>query len=221
MGKENFDEVAAAYEQVKKTGDTLKADYEQTCNEINAAEAELEALPLAPVPFEDMKAAILDFVDASGERHAEKLRTFIADFANGKTGYGQGEGSDVKVEINDVGKPLRFYVLQGAILGNGANASNARILTGGIASLVDRAFYYFCAELIREGLQKTMDRMTPQEFGYDKVRAKDIGTPRHERVAAIAALEERLVELRSRKADLVGKILTLGFEIPPTAKRKP
>lgn len=221
MGQENFDEVASAYEQVKKTGDALKADYVRTCNEINAAETELEALPLAPVPFEDMKAAILDFVDASGERHAAKLRTFIADFANGKTAWGQGEGSEVSVDLRDVGKPLRFYVLQGAILGKGANAPHARILTGGIAGLVDRAFFYFCAELIREGLQKTMDRMTPEEFGYDKVREKDIGTPRHERVAAIAALEERLAELRNRKEELVGKILTLGFEIPPTAKRKP
>lgn len=221
MEHQNFDEVASAYEQVKKTGDTLKADYEQTCKEIDAAETELEALPLAPVPFEDMKAAILDFVDASGERHAEKLRTFIANFASGRTGHGQGDGGIGQVDLHDVGKPLRFSVLQGAILGNGSLSSDARILTGGIASLVDRAFYYFCAQLIREGLQKTMDRMTPEEFGYDRVRAKDVGTPRHERVVAIAALEARLVELRSRKEELAGKILKLGFDIPPTAKRKP
>jgi len=221
MEHKNFDEVASAYEQVKKTGDSLKADYEQTRKEIEAAETELEALPLAPVPFEDMKAAILDFVDASGERHAEKLRTFIADFANGRTGYGGGAGGELMVDMHDVGKPMRFAILQGAILGNQSAASNARILTGGIAGLVDRALYYFCAQLIREGLQKTMDRMTPEEFGYNKIRAADVGTPRHERVAAIAALEERLVELRSRKADLAGKLLTLGFEIPPTAKRKP
>lgn len=221
MEKENFDEVAIAYEQVKKTGDALKADYAQTCKEIDAAETELEALPLAPVPFEDMKAAILDFVDASGERHAAKLRTFIADFANGRTGWGGGSGGVGMVDLHDIGKPLRFAILQEAILGNSSAASDARILTGGIAGLVDRAFYYFCAELIREGLQKTLDRMTPEEFGYDKVREKDIGTPRHERVAAIATLEARLVELRSRKEELAGKILTLGFDIPPTAKRKP
>ena len=221
MEQKNFNEVANAYEQVKKTGDALKADYEQTCSEIDAAETELEALPLSPVPFDDMKAAILDFVDASGEGHAEKLRTFIADFANGRIGYGGGAGGAGMVDLHDVGKPMRFAVLQGAILGNGSAASDARILTGGIAGLVDRAFYYFCAQMIREGLQKTMDRMTPEEFGYDKIRASDIGTPRHERVAAIAALESRLVALRSKKSDLEGKILTLGFQIPPTAKRKP
>ncbi len=221
MKQENFDEVASAYEQVKKTGDALKADYVRTCNEIVAAETELEALPLAPVPFEDMKAAILDFVDASGERHAEKLRTFIADFANGRTGYGGGAGGVGMVDLHDVGKPMNFAIIQGAILGNGSAASDARILTGGIAGLVDRAFYYFCAQMVREGLQKTMDRMTPEEFGYDKIRPADVGTPRRERVVAIAALEARLAELRSRKAGLEGKILRLGFAIPPTAKRKP
>lgn len=221
MKQENFDELASVYEQVRKAGDALKADYLQTCNEIATAETELEALPLATVPFEDMKAAILDFVDASGERHAAKLRTFIADFANGRTGWGGGSGGDGMVSLNDVGKPMRFNVIQEAILGDGSAASKARILTGGIASLVDRTFYFFCAELIREGLQKTMDRMTPEEFGYDKVKKEEIGTPRHERVAAIAALEERLAKLRNRKADLENKIRTLGFDIPATAKRKP
>lgn len=221
MEQKNFDEVATAYEQVKEIGAVLKADYEQTCIDIDAAESELETLPLAPVPFEDMKAAILDFVDASGERHAEKLRSFIADFANGRIGYGGGAGGAGMVALHDVGKPMRFAILQSAILGNGSAASDARILTGGIAGLVDRALYYFCAQLIREGLQKTMDRMTPEEFGYDKIRPAEVGTPRHERVVAIAALENRLAKLRSRKRDLEGKILTLGFEIPPTAKRKP
>ena len=221
MEHKNFDEVASAYEQVKKTGDSLKADYEQTRKEIEAAETELEALPLAPVPFEDMKAAILDFVDASGERHAEELRTFIADFANGRTGWGNGAGGVGMVDLHDVGKPLRFSILQEAILGGRSAASGAKLLTGGMVGLVDRAFYYFCAGLIREGLQKTMDRMTPEEFGYDKIRAKDVGTPRHERVAAIASLEERLAELRSRKAELAGKLYKLGFDVPPTARRKP
>ena len=221
MEQENFNEIANAYEQVKKTGDALKADYEKTCSEIDAAETELEALPLSPVPFDDMKAAILDFVDASGERHAEKLRTFIADFANGKIGYGGGAGGAGMVDLRDVGKPMRFAVLQGAILGNGSAASDAKILTGGIAGLVDRAFYYFCAQMIREGLQKTMDRMTPEEFGFDKIRPDEVGTPRRERVAAITALEERLAELRSRKEDLAGKLIKLGFAVPPTAKRKP
>ena len=177
---------------------------------------------MAPVPFEDMKAAILDFVDASGERHVARIRAFITDFANGKTACNGGAGL-LGVDYKDVGKPLSFGVLQSAIFSdNSASAANnARILTGGVAAYFDQALYCFCGQLIREGLQKTMDCMTPAEFGYDKIKAEHIGTPRHERVAAIAALEERLVELRSHKSDLEGKILTLGFEIPPTAKRKP
>lgn len=221
MKQNNFDEVAAAYAQIKQTGDALKADYEQTCSDIDAAESELETLPLAPVPLGDMKAAILDFVDASGERHAEKLRSFITDFAIGKIGWGGGAGGVGMVALGDVGKPMRFSILQGTIIGNGSAGSDARILTGGMSGLVDRAFYYFCTQLIREGLQRVMDGMTPEEFGYDKIKSNEVGSPRHERVAAISALEERLLELRSRKSDLEGKILTLGFAIPPTAKRKP
>ena len=222
MEQKNFDEVATAYKQVKEIGAALKADYLKTCSDIELAQGELEALPLAPVPFEDMKAAILDFVDASGERHAVRTRAFITDFANGKTACNGGAGG-MGVDYKDVGKPLSFGVLQSAIFSDNSAtaANNARILTGGVAAYFDQALYCFCGQLIRDGLQKTMDGMTPAEFGYDKINPKEVGSPRHERVATIAALEERLVELLSRKRDLEGKILTLGFEIPPTAKRKP
>lgn len=222
MEQKNFDEVATAYQQVKEIGAALKAEYLKTCSDIELAKGELEVLPLAPVPFEDMKAAILDFVDASGERHAARIRAFITDFANGKTAC-NGGGGGMGVDYNDVGKPLSFDVLQSAIFSDNSatSANNARILTGGVTAYFDQVLYCFCGQLIREGLKKTMDSMTPGEFGYDKIRPSEVGTPRHERVAAIAALEQRLAELRSRKRDLEGKILTLGFEIPPTAKRKP
>ena len=69
MGNENFDEVAAAYAQVKQTADTLIADYKQTCSDIEAAEAEMRALPL------------IDHVNRIGEsrlsiRHSGALATF-------------------------------------------------------------------------------------------------------------------------------------------------
>jgi hypothetical protein len=220
MRKENFDEVAAAYDQVKKTAAALMDDYEQVCGDIDAAAAELRALPLAPVPFEDMKEAILDFVDASGERYAESVRDTVSKFANGKMAFDAVSHNSGKVRYEDIGKVIGFDVLDGSISGEEAGLCRAQLLNP--TTIFDnRVLYYFCGALVREGLRKVMEKMRPEDFGYDRIPPEKIGTPRRERRAAIAALQERLDKLRSRQADLAGKLAKLGFPVPRIAKSKP
>ena len=214
MGNENFDEVAAAYAQVKQTADTLIADYKQTCSDIEAAEAEMRALPLAPVPFEDMKEAILEFVDSSGERYAaDYVRRAITQFATGlQSGGGHNE---------TLGKPLTFARIEGAVNGADGALGRGQLLDPEKNMTNDQVLYYFCHDLVCAGLRKIMDQMEPAEFGYDKIHPDKIGSPRIERRAAIALLQERLGELRSLKADLAGKLAKLGFPVPLIAKSKP
>ncbi len=192
----------------------MKSDYEQTCGDIDAAEAKLKALPLAPVPFDDMKEGILEFIDGSGERYAaDYVRSAVASFA---TGQQSGTGS-----TETLGHPLSFKALDGAINGGEAALGWAQLATPQKNMFNDQVLYYFCGALIREGLRKVMEQMRPEEFGYGSIHPNKIGSPRRERRAAIAALQERLGELRSRKADLAGKLAKLGFPVPLVAKSKP
>ena len=221
MGNNNFEEIAAAYAQVKQTAAILNADYEQTCCEIDAAEAELKALPLAPVPFDDMKEAILDFVDASGERYAQNAREIISSFANGKTSFDAVPFESGKLRHKDVGKPVSFEILDGAISGDELSLCQAQLLNPKASFFDDRAIYYFCGALVREGLRKIMDQMGPEDFGFGSIHPDKVGSPRRERRAAIAALRERLGELRMRKADLADKLAKLGFPVPVIATGRP
>lgn len=214
MKQNTFDEVAAAYAQVKQTAEILNADYEQTCRDIDAAEAELKELPLAPVPLEDMKEAILEFIDASGTRYAEIIRGHISKFANGKTSFESVPHGSGKLQYQDIGKPLSFEILDGSISGEDASLRGAQLLNPLASFFDDRVIYLFCGPLVREGLRKIMEQMGPEEFGYDRIQPDKIGSTRRERRAAIAALQERLGKLHSRKEDLAGKLAALGFPVP-------
>lgn len=214
MGKQNFEEIAAAYEQIKQTGDDLTADYKQTCAEIDAAEADLNALPLAPIPFDDMKDAIIEFVGGSGERYAaDYVRRAVSGFATGlQCGMGHTEA---------IGKPLTFARIEGAISGADSALGWGQLLQPEKNMTNDQVLYFFCRELVCAGLRNVMEQMRPAEFGYDMIHPDKIGSPRVERRAAIAALEENLATLRSRKAELAGKLAKLGFPVPSLAKTRP
>lgn len=217
MSKENFDQVRDAYSQVKNTISALRAEFDQTLLDIDAAEEELRVLPLAPVPLDDLKAAVLDFVDAAGERHAEKFRGAIASFANGNTAFNSVPFGSGKQQLKDVGKPIGFNILEGGIMGDELSLARAQILNPD-TYFDDQVLYYFCGPLIREGLRKIMDRMGPEEFGYDKIHPNKVGSPRRERRATIAAVQDRLAGLNQRKMDLAAKLSVLGA--PVTISRR-
>lgn len=198
-----FNEAADAYAKVKAAADALRADHDAVCLEIEAAQKELDALPLLTVPPEDLKAGILDFVDASGRRYgADKVRAAISAFAKG---YMAGAGG-----ADRLGKPLRYCDIEGAIAGTSAEMGWAQILTPDKSQFNDQVIYCFFAELVREGLRRVMADMTPAELGYDAIHPDKIGTDRAARRAAIDALQARLADLHDRKADLAGKLRALG-----------
>lgn len=206
MSEQNFDQTIAAYEKVKQTAAALRAEYEEVCAGIAETEAELKVLPLAHLPLEDLKAGILEFIDASGERYAEEtIRMAISRFATGGMG-----GISTQYEQ---GKPLRYIDLERAISAADPAYGRAQLLTPEKNQFNDQVFYFFFSKLVREGLRKVMEDMTPAEFGYDAIHRDKIGTNRFERRAAILALENRLAELRERKAELAQKLRAIGFPV--------
>lgn len=204
--KSSFDETAAAYAQVKEAVERLRNDYDEVCAEIRITEDALKEAPLAYVPLDDLKTAILEFVDASGARYAEEhIRGAISSFAtNGMSG--------ISGDRSAYGKPLRYSDIEQCTTGVGAS-SMAQLMTPSKHQFNDQVFYCFFAELVKERLSVLMERMTPGEFGYDAIHPDKVGSDRATRRATIEGLKQKLEGLKDRRDDLKGKLLSLGHSL--------
>lgn len=208
MINQDFNEAADAYRKVRETIGALKQEHAQVCTQIEEAEAELKVLPLAPLPFEDLKEAILEYIDASGERYAERhVKPALIDLATSCAGGGY------EPAVHSMGKPISFAEIDGAITGAHAGLSHVRIAHKGQSSFNDLALNYFVGQLVREGLRKLMDRMTPEDFGYGRIHPDNVGSGRRERRVSIAALTDRIAQLKERKRELAMKLAQLGTPV--------
>lgn len=194
-----------AFDQVKTTVAAMREEYDTVCANIVATEKQLAELPLLPVPLADLKAAMLDFVDASGQAYVSEfvkpaIRAFTTNGMGG-TGY----------DINLFGKPIRFKELASAIAGTGGAYSRAQLVTPyEKAQFNDLALYAFFGTLVKAGLTAAMDTMTDADFGYAGLTQEQIGTDRATRRAAIQAAQDQLVTLRASKVTLAGNLFQLG-----------
>lgn len=211
MDTKKFDAAVAAFEQVKQIVSALKAEHCAVIDEISDAEERLRTLPLAYLPIDDVKAGILEFVESAGERYAEReIRSTIKEFAT---------GSWRNVSATDLlGKPLRYADLEGAIYNTNPLMGRAQLLTPQKSAFDDQVLYFIFAPIVREALQKIMDKMTPEEFGYNTIHPDKIGSPRAERREAIDALNKRIDELQRRKSEIEAKLHSIGSPIAPQWK---
>lgn len=197
-----------AFNQVKSTIDTLRTEYDTVCANIIATEKQLAELPLLPVPVADLKAAILDFVDARGQDYlTESVKGSINNFATNAIC-----GSTVETKL--MGTPLRFKELESACSGNNGAISNAQLITQFCkGQFNDLALYAFFGDLVKAGLTNVMATMTDADFGYDRLTPEQIGTDRATRRAAIQAAQEQLATLRANKAALADSLRQLGVSV--------
>lgn len=195
----------AAFDQVQATVAAMRAEYGTVCANIVATEKHLAELPLLPVPVADLKAAVLDFVDASGQAYLEEfVKPAIIDFATNSMG---GASTDHGL----MGKPLRFKELESAIAGTGGAISRAQLITTfEKQQFNDIALYAFFGALVKAGLTTAMETMTDADFGYDRLRGDQIGSDRATRRADIRAAQDQLTALRASKATLAKSLGQLG-----------
>lgn len=194
-----------AFNQVKSTVEALRAEYATVCAEIVATEKMLVELPVLPVPIEDFKAAILDFVDARGKDYLnEVVKKSVTDFS---THMMSGIGVDNKY----MGMPLGFNELERAIAGTAGSLSIARLVSKEHTG--DLALYAFFGDLVKAGLAAAMDTMSDADFGYDGLTSKDVGTDRATRRQAIQDAQHQFSMLTARKASLSSSLRQLGVVI--------
>lgn len=204
LSKQDID----AFNQVKTAVTSLRAEYDGVCESIAATEKHLTELPLLPVPVGDLKAAVLDLVDACGKAYlAENVKPAIASLATNMAG---GSSADVAL----IGKPLRYKELQAAIAGTGGTHSRPQLLTAfDKHQFNDVALYAFFGALVKAGLTAAMNTMTEEDFGYDKLLPEQVGTDRATRTAAIEAAQAELIALRASKKTLADNLFQLGVVV--------
>lgn len=197
-----------AFNQVKNTVAALQAEYADVCANIAATEKQLAELPLLPVPVADLKAFVLDFVDARGQSYlAEFVKPAIRDFATNQMG---GIGTDQSL----FGKPLPFLDLERAVAGTSGGNSRAQLLSAfDKHQFNDLMLYAFFGDLVKAGLKAVMDTMTDEEFGYAAATDGQIGTDRATRRLAIQAAQDQLAALRESKATLASSLRQLGITV--------
>lgn len=201
--KTSFGEAQNAYETVRTTVDSLKVQYNQLCSQIADAQRALDNAPLLRVPLTDMKAAVLDFFSAAGDRYAaDVIAPAISAFARN---HNQGTGGDREL----VGKPLRFCDLED-IIGGGSKDFANQLATPSKNIFDDRALYALFAPMIKARVQVLMGTMSPADFGYNKIDSSSIGSDRATRRLEIEALKGTLNELNERRIDLKTKLVALG-----------
>jgi len=197
-----------AFDQVKNAVSALRTEYKSVCANIVAIEKQIAELPLLPVPIEDLKAAVLDFVDARGQDYLEEdVKNSIKNFA---TNMMCGSG----IEQNLMGKPIRFKELEMARTGNNGAMSVAQLITQfGKGQFNDLALYAFFSELVKAGLSNVMATMTDGDFGYSGLSPVQIGTDRATRRAAIQSAQERLAALLASKVKIADSLRQLGISV--------
>ncbi|MDD2894353.1 MAG: hypothetical protein PHF20_10570 [Halothiobacillaceae bacterium] len=197
-----------AFNQVKSSIDALRTEYAAVCVDIEATEKQLAKLPLLPVPVSDLKAAILDFVEASGKAYLDEfVKPSITAFS---THMMSGTGTAPET----VGKPLGFHELERAIAGTGGALSVAQLITQlNKNQFNDLALYAFFPEQVKAGLIAAMDTMSDADFGYGRINEGQIGTDRATRRLAIQATQKHLDELRARKTEISSTMRQLGVSV--------
>lgn len=206
MPESNIDPLIA-FETVKNAVSSIKKQYRTLRAEISELEEKQRSLPLAPVPFSDMKAAILDLIESSGNIHADEVvKGAISTFAT---------GGNTTAHIENRGQPLSFKNIELATSGQNNYLSRHRFVTGELPpdAIANMAFYCFFADLIKQRLAAVMETMTEADFGYRTIHPDKVGTDRATRRAEIALVKTQLAEKYIIKKQLEDKLQQLGVSV--------
>lgn len=202
-------EPADAYAVVKNAVDKLRAELSDTGHRITLLESEIEALPKMRVPFEDLKAGLIDLYEVAGRRYAAGVfRGAIVAHATGRN-YLHAIGQ------REIGKPITLGRLVEAIeVGNASDPETVpRFLVNGNAHGLDGLIGALFMDTARAALLEAMRDITPEEFGYSSIDAAEIGPTRVEMARMIDERKAEIEVLKAKEAGLVQKLVQLGITI--------
>lgn len=202
---DSYQNTVAALESVKAGKRVLKIEYDAICEEITKAQNELNWLQTSYLPLKDLKEGIIQLLLCAGGQKYEmsSIRSGIADLAtNAKCGVG--------FPIEEYGKPMTYANIEKAINGDLGQFTLCQIFTPDKSIFFDdRAFLGLLFKTIEPAVRNIMEKMSPQEFGYTKIKESEIGPGLEERRHMIADIAAKLLDLDKKKLSVSNKIRAL------------
>ncbi len=202
---DEFKSALSSYKNTLAIKQKLKTDIENINYQIATAKDKLEWLQNSYLPLQDFKESIIEFLSQSGQSYLGKMiRPAITELAvNRKWGLG--------FPPEKFGTPMNYQIVQKAINADLPQFMACQIFTPDKSIFFDdRAFLAFLFNVIEPTLRNTLEKMSPQEFGYDRIKPDQIGPGLEERIKMIQDTEDELKALEQNKADIAEKIRALG-----------
>ncbi|MBX3641248.1 MAG: hypothetical protein KF888_12265 [Nitrosomonas sp.] len=185
----------------------LKTQLEEIMTAIEAAQKKLSWLQNSYLPIDDLKESIIQFLAAKGQEYqSEIIRPAISDLAHNKLWGTSG--------MKRYGMTLAYQEIEDAIEGIKVGFSACQIISPNKSyHFDDRAFFALLFVQMEPVLRSIIENMKPEEFGYNKITAKEIGPGLEERRQMIGEIAQEILALEQAKTAVIGKLESLGENV--------
>lgn len=201
---DQFQSAVTAYEGVKAAKAALKAESKSICEEIAKAKDELSWLQTSYLPLQDVKEGLIQILFLGSRNYEmEQIIPAISGLAT-NTAWASGTSAD------EFGKPLKYTTIEKALSGQLGDYPACQILTPNKSRLDDRVFFAVLFKVIEPTIRNIMEKMQPEDFGYNHITPSQIGPGLEERRQMIQAIKAKIQTLEEKKGAIAGKLSALG-----------
>lgn len=198
-----FDELLAASKRIAATSEALKSERAELLKEKSVLDDETARLLAQPVPLADLKAFLMDYVDAKGQEFETKLRAAIDQFVHPPR-------NAHPVKSVEQRKPLSFAEMEALMLPRGEEGITAfgvpQFIQPDKSFFTDSGYYFFFSDVIKATIAGRFEAIG---IDYHDTASTGIGTPREERRQEIARIEKRQREIGTQVAAIDQKLHAL------------
>lgn len=201
---DEYQKALSSIENINAVKTKLKKQLEEIMIAIESAQIKLSWLQNSYLPIDDLKESIIQFLAAKGQEYqSEIIRPAISDLALNNLWGSSGMGR--------FGLTLTYQEIEDAIEGIKVGFSACQIISPNKSyHFDDRAFFGLLFVQIEPVLRNIIGNMKPEEFGYDKITAEEIGPGLEERREMIRETAQEILALEQGKATVISKLESLG-----------
>jgi len=201
---DEYQKALSSIENINAVKTKLKKQLEEIMIAIEAAQTKLSWLQNSYLPIDDLKESIIQFLAAKGQEYqSEIIRPAISDLALNNLWGSSG--------MKRYGMTLTYQEIEDAIEGIKVGFSACQIISPNKSyHFDDRAFFGLLFVQIEPVLRNIIGNMKPEEFGYDKITAKEIGPGLEERREMIGETAQEILALEQGKSTVISKLESLG-----------
>jgi hypothetical protein len=141
----------------------------------------------------------------AGQDYQTKITSAIKHLA---TNGGRG----VSFPIEEYGMPLKYQTIEKSLDGRLPSFLPCQIFTNNKSiPFDDRVFLALLFKFIEPTIRSIMEKMQPEQFGYDRIKANQIGPGLEERKQMIQDIKVKIKALEDRKAANTEKLSVLAI----------